>query len=1470
MERQHQRKSSKVKDWLFRSRSKSPQPEPLTKSQSQGNGPKAEDKAAPKQEITKSHSEPTQVAAKADVDSKGASPGAEAEKEGDTNPPPYNQATPELDLWEEARNALGQADRDLLEKAIGNPGQERNLQDVLQEVVRQKQQLAEEKAWKFEFGGRRIVLRDVVEKIVSWINVFKSLGDIASSADPIHAGIPWAVIRVVLQVATADVEQNGQILVAVELATSIMNRGKIYEGLYLSPGHMSNGPEYAVEALRDLQKGITRMYSQILSIMISYVKMMETGTVARAFKAALDPSHFSGMMADLGKLEDRCEMAANNCERHVSSNSRNLQDANFRKLREMLKEHMERNTAQMSRFWKKLDDEDRCKVFLWLSDVPYETDHYNATKGRVEGTGQWLLDNGKYHSWRNAKSSTVLWLNGIPGAGKTKLSSKVIDDILGQSDGLKSSNNAFAYFYCDRNRTDHRDPVVVLRSLVRQLSSPKDESSIIPYIEAKYTDRKRSGFSRDRLTTEECHSLLLQLTRDHSQTTIAIDGLDECDRDTRYVLMDTLDDIVAKATQTVKIYIASRQDQDLRDRYQTRGHLEVTANDNQSDIEKFVLKKMEQSEFCRTKLTKKVRQDVLRTFQEKSQGMFQWAALHIDELLKLNRNKDISAYLDKLPRGLEAAYHKIFSDINAQAGSKRDVALAVFKILMCSWRPLSPEEMVIAATQFPSETFCLDPDVDIAYIRDACHNFMVVADGLPEASAAAEQQEIEDDKEAKKPKVQYSDAPSSKYRMRVVDETASKPTYSNAICRFSHLSVREYLELHHWSIAEANAFVACICLRTILRLSRDELMQGELKSKDDEGKDYSDEKKGDYNEERDFEECPVLNVKVIDKDFYRQVVWHDSDDELESVNAEEDDAAYSHGDSALDSFATPPFRCFVSLKDIHYHEYESACTSVELDAYLDNFRYSALERWTQYASEAWSLHIRRAERHESLLGLMDSLLKEFLGEPGSSSIAYRAWTAFGLGGLNLTMADPESAGGLKSQFPRTKLRPSGDPVIGAALLGLGDSLNEWLVDGRADANATNLMGESLLLLATAGRHVTVIEALLKHGADPNVMGHNYTRPLQAAVMAERLDIVQLLLDHHADPNLPPAWQSEKELQGYPLAIAASRGNLKITRALLNSGADITESKALGIAAEKTQCEVLAMLLQAITGSDNSAPEWSTKNAILSAWIDAITKKASVEVLELVSKHGVDLTAADSMHVAAEHGNTEAIEWLSRQGMDVDQRSAGKRSRSTPLIHLIAGRIENEETISEPLEMLLNLGANVNATDTDLNTPVWFAAESSRSKILQRLLEAGARLDTKNKHGQSPLVGAIQQANASVVKVLVNHGADVNEVYNLDDGPTTPIYMTSTMEKEAWKMAHVVGELVTAGAKYKVEDMPTAVLERIAEPKKFEQWVVDMLSRRFGEERDPGLKGDDGSDEVTDLDVESADRGINDNIKSETT
>ena len=47
-----------------------------------------------------------------------------------------------------------------------------------------------------------IDLRDRADKILEWVEKFKQIGDIAVQYDPVHAALPWAGIRFLLQVWT--------------------------------------------------------------------------------------------------------------------------------------------------------------------------------------------------------------------------------------------------------------------------------------------------------------------------------------------------------------------------------------------------------------------------------------------------------------------------------------------------------------------------------------------------------------------------------------------------------------------------------------------------------------------------------------------------------------------------------------------------------------------------------------------------------------------------------------------------------------------------------------------------------------------------------------------------------------------------------------------------------------------------------------------------------------------------------------------------------------------------------------------------------------------------------------------------------------------------------------------------------------------------------------------------------------------
>jgi hypothetical protein len=67
-------------------------------------------------------------------------------------------------------------------------------------------------------------------------------------------------------------------------------------------------------------------------------------------------------------------------------------------------------------------DRRRSKVLQWLSPSSAETIQESCEKARLKypGTGQWLLRDDRFKKWFHPDicSNPLLWLTGIPGAGK--------------------------------------------------------------------------------------------------------------------------------------------------------------------------------------------------------------------------------------------------------------------------------------------------------------------------------------------------------------------------------------------------------------------------------------------------------------------------------------------------------------------------------------------------------------------------------------------------------------------------------------------------------------------------------------------------------------------------------------------------------------------------------------------------------------------------------------------------------------------------------------------------------------------------------------------------------------------------------------------------------------------------------------------------------------------------------------------
>lgn len=74
-----------------------------------------------------------------------------------------------------------------------------NLLEGLIKTAQEKREEWENKKWKV--GGKQIVPRAVMEKIIDFAKRFREIGNIVCQYDPVHAALPWAGIVLILQVA---------------------------------------------------------------------------------------------------------------------------------------------------------------------------------------------------------------------------------------------------------------------------------------------------------------------------------------------------------------------------------------------------------------------------------------------------------------------------------------------------------------------------------------------------------------------------------------------------------------------------------------------------------------------------------------------------------------------------------------------------------------------------------------------------------------------------------------------------------------------------------------------------------------------------------------------------------------------------------------------------------------------------------------------------------------------------------------------------------------------------------------------------------------------------------------------------------------------------------------------------------------------------------------------------------------------
>jgi ankyrin repeat protein len=209
--------------------------------------------------------------------------------------------------------------------------------------------------------------------------------------------------------------------------------------------------------------------------------------------------------------------------------------------------------------------------------------------------------------------------------------------------------------------------------------------------------------------------------------------------------------------------------------------------------------------------------------------------------------------------------------------------------------------------------------------------------------------------------------------------------------------------------------------------------------------------------------------------------------------------------------------------------------------------------------------------------------------------------------------------------------------------------------------------------------------LLENGANPEALGRNGVPALTGAVIGQYADIVDLLIAEGVDINRGGVDKSKKLYRFAPLHFAVGKGNFKITRALVDAGADLDIPNSDGVTplmlAMVTKKEKFAKFLIE-KGADVEAKNKLGSTALITVCSEGDTEEeVRCRLVKLLLDNGADVNARDNeqstpLMAAALEGFKKVVQLLINNGAHVDAKDDNKMSASD-----YARKYKHPETLS---------------------------------------------------------------------------------------------------------------------------------------------------------------------------------------------
>ncbi|KAF8460752.1 hypothetical protein BDZ91DRAFT_851400 [Kalaharituber pfeilii] len=344
------------------------------------------------------------------------------------------------------------------------------------------------------------------------------------------------------------------------------------------------------------------------------------------------------------------------------------------------------------------------RTLSWLSATNPEARNLEIWQRALPNTCQWFINSRKYMAWLEGSGSVLLCM-GMPGAGKTVLTSIIVEDL--RTRFASNPKVGIAFLYCDYLDRSNQTAEKFLRTLVKQLAG--QNHNVIDKVQPLHDTLSVPGFSQWR-------QLFLSLNQDFEQIYIVIDAFDEChEQEQRSTLLRFLRDLSCASSKCFNILVTSRPySRDLNATFETATRIEVKAQHD--DIKALVLEAIRKAQASGTSINHDFASEVAATLCAKAEGMFLLVALQLRYILGQPTLKLRRSALKQVPKELNQTYDLAIDTIRRLETGARELAFQALMWINRATRPLTFDEL---ATALAVEDGASQLDIDAIIEREA-------------------------------------------------------------------------------------------------------------------------------------------------------------------------------------------------------------------------------------------------------------------------------------------------------------------------------------------------------------------------------------------------------------------------------------------------------------------------------------------------------------------------------------------------------------------------------------------------------------------------------------------------------------------------------------------------------------------------------------------------------------------------------